>query len=223
MMHSRLFIAVMGLMLLALQPALFAGSSGELAVSVGGTYMQKDLYSFDGPGGMFELRGAIALKSAPYISFWGDLSVAGFGIGSLSYKGFSYPPYFIPSVRSSNQSVYSGHLGLQIATSSRTSTVRPHAMLGIGFYHFHEEEAYDLGWEEYLDFSDNYIDNQSCLGFKFRLGADIFVYKRFGLTTGFVYDRIYGYTVKQSDNGSEKDLDVHLAGFTIGAIWQFGM
>jgi len=203
------------IIILIFPASLYAGLSGEIAASVGGAYMQKDFLSYDGPGGMFELRGAISLNSVPYLSLCGDISVTGFGIGSLSYN-FGSPPYYIPTIRSTNQSLYSGHFGLQIATASRTNVVRPHAAIGAGFYQFRQEDSYGFSLNGIWDSSDDAIRDQSCLGFRFRAGSDFFVYKRFGLTCDIVYDKILGYTEGSSD------LDIHLVGFAIGAVWQFG-
>lgn len=225
------------LILIAGSNLSLAGAFGEVALSVGGIFPQGSFTRYADPGGMLNLRGTVHIPDMEMIVAWADFGFAQFSRDEFeTYKKVEIlggpDPFYVPITQITSEDMFTGHIGLQLASMTRRAMLRPRAALGIGFYVF----SHDIEWKEDIGdttvvIASETLDSKTCWGWRATVGLDMFFSPQWGASFEMVYDHVFDLRQNEgidetSDSRSRytdvQDRTSRFNGFTIGVIYMFG-
>lgn len=217
-------LTVMGLIaiasLTAFPGAANSGVFGEVALSLGGTYPQTTFTRYADAGLLINGRATIHIPNAEMLAGWFDLSYVSFRRDEHETE-FTFAGQVPATVtQTTSESLFSSHIGLQLASMTKRAFFRPRAALGIGIYGFRNDTKWEWDLPDTtLKLAEETLDSQTKFGWRFTIGADLFLSTEWGLTADFVYDHVLG--LKQRDGDKEAELTTRFHGFTVGAVYMF--
>jgi len=202
---------------------VFAGVFGELHLGLGGTYPQGTFARYADPGFIANLRATVHIPNAEFVVGWLDFNYIMFARENVESQGsMTVGPIttYFPVMEKYSEELYTGHIGLQLASTTRRGAFRPRAAAGIGFYRFNT----DLVWEAELADTTTEVarldlDDQLCLGWRGILGADFFFTPQFGASADFIYDHVF--SVERIEGTEVVDRTSRFLGFTVGFVYMF--
>jgi hypothetical protein len=119
-----------------------------------------------------------------------------------------------------SEDLFTGHIGIQVASVTQRGAFRPRAGIGIGFYNF----VTDLTWEADLpdttiEIATQELDDQVKMGWRGIIGADFFFTPQFGASADFIYDHVFN--VERVEGIEAVERTSRFTGFTIGFVYMF--
>jgi len=229
--HSLLLF----LFLITMAPAANAGIFGEMAVAAGGTFPQGSFTRYADPGGMINVRATLHMPKVELFVLWVDFGYTLFDSETIKTKHYTYHQVgnvtwteSTPVDQITEESMISGHIGLQLGSMTQRAFFRPRAALGIGFYSF----SHNIEWQEedadsMIVIASESLDSQFSFGWRMLVGADFFITSQWGVTADFVYDHVFqlnqadGIAETATKVDTESDLTSRFHGFTVGVVYMF--
>ena len=206
--------------LTAIAGAANAAVFGEVAIALGGTYPQTTFTRYADAGLLINGRATIHIPNAEMFAGWID-------IGFVEFRNDEHETEFtfagqVPMTvtQTTSESLFSSHIGLQLASMTKRAFLRPRAALGVGIYGFRNTTKWEWNLPDTsLTLAEETLDSQTKFGWRFTAGADFFFTTQIGMTADFVYDHVLG--VRQIDGDTEAELTARFQGFTVGAVYMF--
>ncbi|MFH1755987.1 MAG: hypothetical protein ABIA59_09815 [Candidatus Latescibacterota bacterium] len=225
MSHKQTTLSVAVIIVLGVMNAGIAGAGvfGELHLGLGGTFPQGTYARYVDPGFVVDLRGTIHIPNAEFLAAWVDFNYIIFAQESIESEGkVTVGPIttYFPVMEKYSEELYTGHVGIQLASTTQRAAFRPRAGIGIGLYNFQT----DLTWE--AEFPDTTVkianldlDSQTCFGWRAIMGADFFFTPQFGASIDFLYDHVFN--VERVEGTEEVERTSRFLGFTAGFVYMF--
>jgi hypothetical protein len=220
--------AVTAALCIGLSQPVSANTFGEVAGSIGGIYPQGSFTHYADPGFTVNGRITIHLPVLKFMVGWMDLSYVQFSSDKVETRRQLYDfdngiTIWRPVEQTTEETMIAGHLGLQLASTTRRAFFRPRAALGLGIYGFENS----ISWKEKDGDSDvtlatETLDEQTRLGWRALLGVDFFVTAQWGATVDFIYDHVFGLN-QQDGPSAAADLTSRFQGFSLGVIYMFNV
>ncbi len=201
----------------------FAGVFGELHLGLGGTYPQGTFARYADPGFIIDLRATVHIPKAKFIVGWVDFNFIMFARENVETEGsITVGPIttFFPVMEKYSEDLYTGHIGIQLASITQRGAFRPRIGIGAGFYNF----VTDMIWEAELadttmEVARLDLDDQLRFGWRGVIGADFFFTPQFGASVDFIYDHVFN--VERIEGTEAVDRTSRFHGFTAGFVYMF--
>ncbi len=226
---------LMFLFMMTMAPVVCAGIFGEAAFAVGGTFPQGSFTRYADPGGMLNLRATLHIPKVEMFVLWANFSYVIFSSETIETEHYTHHQVgnntwteVRPVDQVTEETMHSGHIGLQLGSMTRRAFFRPRAALGIGFYSF----SHEIVWTEEdgdstIVVASESLDSQFSFGWRVLLGVDFFITSQWGVTADFVYDHVFqlnqtdGFAETATKVDTESDLTSRFHGFTVGVVYMF--
>ncbi|HQL25232.1 MAG TPA: hypothetical protein PKY95_12505, partial [candidate division Zixibacteria bacterium] len=97
---------------------------------------------------------------------------------------------YMPATRSTTETAFALHLGVQLNPPAARSPIRPRVALGAGLWMFNSDIAYRVDREDDPFLSDDETSFE--FGLRGNGGIDVFFAEKWGIALDFTFDRLFG-------------------------------
>ena len=211
------------LLLLPVSAATAADIQGDGALSVGASEPEGNFTHYAETGLTGIGRLSIHFPGAGMFSAWTTLTGALFDSESSDVDVF-VDGYRTSAERTTTESGFALHGGLQLGSSTRRGFLRPRGAFGIGIWMFNTSLTYTMSGQEEPFIGES--DTDWKFGWRANGGLDLFFRTSWGIALDVAYDHVFDmeHRIVVDDNGDSWDLSqpARYLTVTVGAVWPVG-